>query len=181
MKRLLLLLPLLGLVGLIAVMGRGLSLDPREVDSPLVGKPAPSFASSRLHDGLPTSLEDLKGEVTLLNVWASWCVACRQEHPLLNDLARRGLVRIVGLNYKDGPDDALRWLERLGNPYAWSVIDFDGRIGIDYGVYGVPETFVLDAQGQIRAKRIGPITPDYLGAELLPLIASLQAEQEEQP
>ncbi len=176
MRKLLWGLPLLAALALILLLGRGLELDPREVDSPLVGKPAPDFASVRLDSGAATTLEALRGEVTLLNVWASWCVACMQEHPLLNDLSRSGQVRIVGLNYKDAQADATRWLARHGDPYAWSVVDRDGRIGIDYGVYGVPETFVLDRAGVIRAKRIGPITPDYLSQQLLPLVAELQAE-----
>nr|MBV6628817.1 DsbE family thiol:disulfide interchange protein [Oceanococcus sp. HetDA_MAG_MS8] len=170
-------LPIIAVGAMIWVLAQGLKLDPSEIESPLLNQAAPDFASTRLHDGLTTSLEDLRGEVTLLNVWASWCVACRQEHPLLNDMARANVVRIVGLNYKDTPEQAKDWLARLGNPYAWSVVDQSGRIGIDYGVYGVPETFVLDQQGVIRAKRIGPITPDYLEQQLLPLLDQLRAEQ----
>lgn len=176
MKRLVWSIPLLLIIGLILLLGRGLSLDPREVDSPLIDKAAPDFQAVTLHTGQPTSLADLKGEVTLLNVWASWCVACRHEHPLINQLSRAGVVRIIGLNYKDDPREGRRWLERHGDPYAWSVMDRDGRIGIDYGVYGVPETFVLDANGQIRAKRIGPVTAEYISGELIPLIKQLQQE-----
>lgn len=176
MKRFLLTLPLLVILMLTLVLGKGLVLDPRTVDSPLVGKPSPAFTGPRLDTGDPTSRDDLLGEVTLLNVWASWCVACRQEHPLLNQLARSGEVRVVGLNYKDEQRDGLRWLQQFGDPYVWSVADRDGRIGIDYGVYGVPETFVLDAAGVIRAKHIGPITPDYLRDELLPLVRALKQE-----
>ncbi len=176
MNKLIWSLPFLLIVALILLLGRGLELDPREVDSPLINKPAPRFESTTLQTGEPTSLDDILGEVTLLNVWASWCVACRQEHPLINQLARSGVVRIVGLNYKDERVNGLRWLEQHGDPYAWSVVDGDGRIGIDYGVYGVPETFVIDAKGQIRAKRIGPVTPDYISGELIPLIQQLKQE-----
>lgn len=176
MKRLGTLIPVVVVLAMIAVLYRGLSLDPREVDSPLVGKPAPDFQSTKLGTDAPTSLVDLLGEVTLLNVWASWCVACRQEHPIVNQLARSGAVRVVGLNYKDTTTDAQRWLQQHGNPYAWSVVDANGRIGIDYGVYGVPETFVLDKNGIIRAKRIGPVTPQYISEELLPLVKELNAE-----
>lgn len=170
-------LPIVAVLAMIWVLAQGLKLDPSEIESPLVNQAAPSFTSTRLGSGDKAALEDLRGEVTLFNVWASWCVACRQEHPLLNELARTGTVRIVGLNYKDEPTAAQDWLARLGNPYAWSVVDPKGRIGIDYGVYGVPETFVLDRAGIIRAKRIGPITPDYLQQELLPLVRELQAER----
>lgn len=168
--------PIVAVVAMIWVLAQGLKLDPSEIESPLVGQPAPEFRSTRLGDAQAATLNDLRGQVTLFNVWASWCVACRQEHPLLNALARQGVVRIVGLNYKDAPDEAQAWLQRLGNPYAWSVVDPTGRIGIDYGVYGVPETFVMDRQGIIRAKRIGPITADYLEQQLLPLVRELQAE-----
>jgi cytochrome c biogenesis protein CcmG/thiol:disulfide interchange protein DsbE len=170
-------LPIVAVLAMIWVLAQGLKLDPSEIESPLVNQAAPPFQSTRLGSGDKAALEDLQGEVTLFNVWASWCVACRQEHPLLNELARTGTVRIVGLNYKDEPAAAQDWLARLGNPYAWSVVDPKGRIGIDYGVYGVPETFVLDRAGTIRAKRIGPITPDYLQQELLPLVRELQAER----
>ncbi len=176
MNRLVWSIPLIVIVALILLLGRGLDLDPRKVDSPLINKPAPDFQATVLLSGEPTGLSDILGEVTLLNVWASWCVACRQEHPLMNQLARTGVVRIVGLNYKDARADGIRWLEQHGNPYAWSVADFDGRIGIDYGVYGVPETFIIDAKGQIRGKRIGPVTPDYISGELIPLIQKLQQE-----
>lgn len=176
MKRAVWAIPFLVILAMIALLAKGLKLDPREVDSPLVGLPAPAFSSVKLGSTETTSLDDLRGEVTLFNVWASWCVACRQEHPLMNQLARNGTVRIVGLNYKDTEVDGKRWLQQHGNPYAWSVVDRDGRIGIEYGVYGVPETFILDAQGTIRAKRIGPITSDYIREELLPLIDQLKSE-----
>lgn len=176
MRRLVWAIPLVLIAGLIFLLGQGLKLDPRVVDSPLIDKPAPDFTATRLDNGQPTGLDDMRGEVTLFNVWASWCVACRQEHPLLNQLSRSGLVRIVGLNYKDAREDGLRWLERHGDPYAWSVADINGRIGIDYGVYGVPETFIIDAAGHIRGKHIGPITADYISQELIPLIQQLKQE-----
>lgn len=176
MSRLIWALPLAAIIVMIALLAKGLKLDPREVESPLVGLPAPAFSATKLGSVDQTSRDDLLGEVTLFNVWASWCVACRQEHPLMNQLARGGIVRIVGLNYKDEEADGLRWLQQHGNPYAWSVADLDGRIGIDYGVYGVPETFVIDSKGIIRAKRIGPVTPDYIREELLPLINQLKSE-----
>jgi cytochrome c biogenesis protein CcmG/thiol:disulfide interchange protein DsbE len=118
--------------------------------------------------------EDLKGQVWLLNVWASWCVSCREEHPLLVDLAKQNVVPIYGLNYKDQREAALGWLQQFGNPYAASIADLDGRVGIDYGVYGVPETFVIDKNGIIRYKQIGPITPDALNNKIIPLVKKLQ-------
>lgn len=161
------------LVGFLAV---GLKLDPREVPSPLIDKPAPDFRLSELHAAERVlSPADLKGQVWLLNVWASWCVACRQEHPLLVEFSRTGEVPIYGLNYKDKRGDALVWLERLGNPYTASLMDADGRVGIDYGVYGVPETFVIDREGVIRYKQIGPLTPEVLRETVLPLVRELRA------
>ena len=153
----------------------GLRLDPREVPSPLVGKPAPAFDLPVLQQPdkhfVPA---DMKGKVWLLNVWASWCVTCREEHPLLVELSGKKVLPILGLNYKDKDDDAKAWLKRLGNPYDLSVVDADGRIGIDYGVYGVPETYLIDADGVIRFKQIGALTPAVLEQKLLPLARSLQ-------
>jgi cytochrome c biogenesis protein CcmG/thiol:disulfide interchange protein DsbE len=117
---------------------------------------------------------DMRGQVWLFNVWASWCVSCREEHPLLVELARAGTVPVIGLNYKDQTPDALQWLAQHGNPYLLSAVDANGNIGIDYGVYGVPETFVIDKQGVIRYKQIGPITPQALQEKILPLVAQLQ-------
>lgn len=173
MKRFL--LPLAVFVVLVVFLGIGLGLNPREVPSPLIDRPAPAFSLSQLHepDRFLTP-ESMKGQVWLLNVWASWCVACRQEHPLLVELGRSKVVPIVGLDYKDQRDDALRTLEQLGDPYVVSVVDADGRVGIDYGVTGVPETFLIDREGVIRYKQIGPITPDVLQNTLLPLIRKLQ-------
>ncbi len=166
--------PLGLLMGLILVLGIGLKLDPREVDSPLIGKPAPVFSLPLLGAEGQLSERDLSAAPSLFNVWSSWCVACRQEHPILMELARRGDVRLYGLNYKDAPEDALALLAREGNPYLASGMDRDGQVGIDWGVYGVPETFVVDRAGTIVAKRIGPLSWDYVQQELLPLLKELQ-------
>ena len=176
MKRLLVAVPLLVLLALIAVLGRGLSLDPREVDSPLIGKPAPAFTLPVLGGDQLATQALFEGEVSLLKVWASWCVACRAEHGILNALSQQPGMRIIGLNYKDEAGDAQRWLEQRGNPYVTSLRDYDGLVGIDWGVYGVPETFVIDRRGVIRAKRIGPLTWDYVNQDLLPLLQQLKAE-----
>ena len=153
----------------------GLKLDPREVPSPLIDKPAPPFRLALLQDPDKTLTPgDLKGKVWILNVWASWCVPCLQEHPLLVELSRQNLVPIYGLNYKDGRDNALAWLNKHGNPYTLSAMDADGRVGIDYGVYGVPETYVIDKDGVIRFKQIGPVTPKVLEQKILPLVRKLQ-------
>lgn len=167
--------PLVGFVVLIVFFGVGLTLKPSEVPSPLVNKPAPAFELTRLATPEQTfTPSTMQGKVWLLNVWASWCAACLQEHPILLDLARSGEVDIVGLNYKDNQDDALEWLKRHGNPYVLSVADSQGRVGIDYGVYGVPETFVIDAAGVIRFKYIGPVTAETVRSHLLPLIKELR-------
>ena len=186
--------PLIGFVVLVALLAVGLNLNPRDVPSPLVGKAAPAFSLPQL--AAPErafSPQDMLGKVWLLNVWASWCVSCRQEHPLLVDLAKRQTVPLVGLNYKevrgDGAIDidklapgaerqlvierAAGWLGKHGNPYTLSILDIDGRVGIDYGVYGVPETYVIDRTGIIRMKHTGPITPDVLSGKILPLLAEL--------
>jgi cytochrome c biogenesis protein CcmG, thiol:disulfide interchange protein DsbE len=170
------LVPLAIFIVLVAFLGIGLGLNPREVPSPLINKPAPAFQLPQLHRPDQTfSQQDMKGKVWLLNVWASWCVSCREEHPLLVQFARANVVPVYGLNYKDKPDDALAWLKQFGDPYALSIVDRDGRVGIDYGVYGVPETFVIDKQGAIRYKQIGPITPEALQNKILPLVKELQS------
>ena len=155
----------------------GLHRDPTLVPSPLVGKPVPDFAldpvKGREH-GL--SSQDLRGEVSLVNVFASWCVACRQEHSLLLAIEREGAIPIHGLNYKDAPDDAAGWLDALGDPYTRTGADLDGRVGIDWGVYGVPETFVVDRDGRIAYKHIGPVTPRVLDEIILPLARSSREE-----
>jgi cytochrome c biogenesis protein CcmG/thiol:disulfide interchange protein DsbE len=167
-------LPLGVFLLLVVLLGIGLGLNPREVPSPLIGRPAPAFTLPQLHEPQKSfSPQELRGKVWLLNVWASWCAACRDEHPLFVDLAKRGVVPIYGLNYKDRREDGIAWLRRYGDPYQLSVHDFDGRVGIDYGVYGVPETYVIDKQGVIRYKRIGPVTPDILQKKILPLVAEL--------
>ena len=186
--------PLVGFVVLLVFLAVGLNLNPRDVPSPLVGKPAPTF-------NLPVVAtpdkafgpKDMQGKVWLLNVWSSWCVSCRQEHPVLVEFAKRGSVPLIGLNYKEvrgdgetdvsklAPEDerklaltrANQWLDTHGNPYTLSVLDMDGRVGIDYGVYGVPETYVIDKAGVIRMKHTGPITPDVLEQKILPLISEL--------
>jgi cytochrome c biogenesis protein CcmG/thiol:disulfide interchange protein DsbE len=186
--------PLVGFVVLVALLAVGLNLNPRDVPSPLVGKPAPNFSLPQLAAPEQTfSPKEMLGKVWLLNVWASWCVSCRQEHPLLVELARRQTVPLVGLNYKevrgDGGIDlaklaqgaekqlvverAAGWLAKHGNPYTLSVLDIDGRVGIEYGVYGVPETYVIDKAGVIRMKHTGPITPDIFSGKILPLLAEL--------
>jgi cytochrome c biogenesis protein CcmG/thiol:disulfide interchange protein DsbE len=174
MKALKFLIPLAIFVVLVAFLAVGLTRDPREVPSPFIGKPAPAFNLPAVHEAQGGfSPEQMKGKVWLLNVWASWCVSCRVEHPVLNEMSRNGVVPIVGLNYKDARADAQRWLERNGNPYQLSAWDLEGRVGIDYGVYGAPETFVVDKQGIIRYKQIGPITPEVLEKTLLPMLRKL--------
>ncbi len=169
-------IPLAVFVVLVVFLGIGLGLNPREVPSPLIGKSAPAFELAQLHqsDKVFTN-KDMLGKVWLLNVWASWCVSCREEHPVLLDLAKSNVVPVFGLNYKDQRDEALAWLKRFGDPYALSVMDSAGRIGMDYGVYGVPETFVIDKAGVIRYKQIGPVTPKILTEKILPLIRTLQS------
>ena len=160
------------LLGFLAV---GLNLNPREVPSPFIGKPAPAFDLPRLDDPAQRiTNQDLAGKVWILNVWASWCAACHDEHPVLVEFARRGKVPIYGLNYKDERGNAIAWLSRLGNPYAASLSDTDGRVGINFGVYGVPETFVIDRDGIIRKKHIGPLSPEVWTQEVLPLIQKLK-------
>jgi cytochrome c biogenesis protein CcmG/thiol:disulfide interchange protein DsbE len=168
-------LPLGVFLALVVLLAIGLNLNPREVPSPLIDKPAPAFELPRLHAPDQTfSSQSMKGQVWILNVWASWCVACREEHRVLVDLAKRGVVPILGLNYKDRREDALGWLQHLGDPYRISLVDLDGKVGIDYGVYGVPETYVIDRAGVIRYKRIGPVTPEILQQKILPLISELK-------
>ena len=166
----------LGIFLVLAVfLAVGLGLNPREVPSPLIDKEAPAFRLPQLRDpGLTLGTDDLKGKVWMLNVWASWCVACLDEHPILVEFSKRNVLPIYGLNYKDKREDALAWLGKHGNPYTLSVQDGDGRVGIDYGVYGVPETYVIDRNGIIRYKRIGPVTVQILQEKILPLLKQLQ-------
>ena len=177
MKRVaLFLVPLAGFIVLAVFLLRGLWLNPREVPSPLIGKPAPAFELPQLAAEHRFASKDMLGQVWIFNVWASWCTPCRVEHPLWNQLAAQKLVPIVGLNYKDAPDAAKRWLAELGDPYLLNVSDRDGRVGIDYGVYGVPETFVIDKQGVIRHKHIGPVTAEAIEKKIVPLVRELQRE-----
>jgi cytochrome c biogenesis protein CcmG/thiol:disulfide interchange protein DsbE len=172
MKRFL--LPLGSFLVLVAFLGIGLRLNPREIPSPFIDKAAPAFSLAQLHESdRQFSPQDMHGKVWLLNVWASWCVACRQEHPALMDLAKQAVVPILGLNYKDVREDGINWLAEHGNPYVLSAFDGNGRVGIDYGVYGVPETFIIDKQGVVRYKHIGPLTAKIINDKLLPLIKEL--------
>jgi cytochrome c biogenesis protein CcmG, thiol:disulfide interchange protein DsbE len=168
-------LPLAVFAILAVFLALGLTHDPREVPSPFIGKPAPAFTLAELHQAdRAFTPADMKGKVWLLNVWASWCVSCRVEHPLLVEMAKQGAVPIVGLDYKDKRDDGLQWLAKHGDPYRVSAFDDAGKVAIDYGVYGVPETFVIDKQGVIRYKQIGPITPEALQKRILPLVKELE-------
>jgi len=170
------LIPLALFIVLVVFLAIGLNLNPREVPSPLIDKPAPAFELTRLDDPVRSlKAEDLRGQVWLLNVWASWCVACLQEHPVLLAFSKSSPVPIYGLNYKDQRDAAFAWLGKHGNPYTASLVDTDGRVGIDYGVYGVPETFLIDRQGTIRFKHIGPVTEDVLKREIVPMIEKLRS------
>lgn len=173
--RLKFLIPLVLFFVMVGFLGKGLFLDPRKVPSPLIGKPAPAFVAPILGEADKMfSSADMKGKVWLLNTWASWCAACRDEHPLLVEMLAHD-IPLYGLAYKDTDEASLQMLEELGNPYILSATDADGRIGIDYGVYGVPETYVIDKEGIIRYKQIGPITPDSLRNIILPLLKALQA------
>ena len=168
-------LPLAIFVVVLVFLFLGLFRDPREVPSPLIGKPAPQFSLAQLREpGRTLTPADMRGKVWLLNVWASWCVSCRVEHPLLVELAKTNIVPVIGLAYKDKPEDGLAWLASNGDPYTLSIVDRDGRVGIDFGVYGVPETFVIDKNGIIRYKQIGPLTADALKQTILPLVRELQ-------
>ncbi len=169
------LIPFLIFVVLAVFFWQGLSLNPSTVPSPLIDKAAPAFSLPQLHE--PDKVitpADLNGQVWMFNVWASWCVSCRQEHPVLMQLAKTGVVPIYGLNYKDAREDAIRWLQQFGNPYVASAFDLEGQVGIDYGVYGVPETYVVDRAGVIRHKHIGPVSQEILQNEILPIVRKLK-------
>jgi len=168
------LLPLAFFAVLVGFLAVGLNRDPREVPSPLIDKPAPAFELPQLAAADQRfSPESMKGRVWMLNVWASWCTACREEHPVLMELSKSKVVPLIGLDYKDQRPDALKILARAGDPYQLSVHDLDGRVGINYGVYGVPETFLIDKNGVIRHKQIGPVTEQALRETILPLIDKL--------
>jgi cytochrome c biogenesis protein CcmG/thiol:disulfide interchange protein DsbE len=175
--RLRFILPLMAFLVMVVFLGIGLKLDPHEVPSPHINKPAPAFTLPQLHEPQKTfSPADMKGKVWLLNVWASWCVSCRQEHIYLTEFARDGSINLMGLNYKDEPAAAMQWLERLGNPYKISISDIDGMAGLDWGVYGVPETFIIDKKGIVRHKQTGPVDPTILQTIIMPLIEQLNRE-----
>ena len=194
MKGLRFIIPLAAFGVLVAFLAVGLKLNPREVPSPLIGKPAPAFALTHLGDANKTlGRDDMKGKVWLLNVWASWCVSCRQEHPILVQFSKNVDVPLIGLHYKEVRGDggldmsklpaeeerklalqrANGWLRDHGDPYRLTAMDIDGRVGIDFGVYGVPETYVIDKEGIIRMKHTGPITPEVLAKKIMPLLAEL--------
>lgn len=171
------LIPLGLFLVLVVFLAIGLTRDPRALPSALLDKPAPTFRLPQLKDPAKTfSAEDMRGKVWLMNVWASWCISCRDEHPYLFQYAKSGAVPIYGLNYKDKPEDALSWLGELGDPYVLSAVDLDGRVGIDYGVYGAPETYVIDKTGTIRLKHVGPVTPDVWSKQVLPLVQELNRQ-----
>ena len=159
---------------LLALLAYGLTRDPKLVPSPLIEKMAPSFNLPKLSDRSQNfAPEQLRGQVWMLNVWASWCVACRSEHPVITRLSTMKLLDIIGLNYKDEPTDGKRWLQQFGNPYTLTAVDYDGRVGINWGVYGVPETFIIGKDGLIKYKHIGPVTDQALDDKIVPLIKSL--------
>lgn len=166
------LIPLIVFVAIGFLLYSGIGKDPRLVPSPLVGKPIPEFSAPALHD--PTRIvtrASLLGTPYLLNVFGSWCPSCREEHPVLAEFAKRGAFKLVGFNWKDQPEDAERWLAQFGDPYAEIITDLDGRLGIDFGVYGAPETFVISADGMVLHKHVGPLDPETIEKEILPLLA----------
>lgn len=173
------LLPLLAFALLALLLGLGVlrnsGKDTSAIPSPLLGKPAPAFSLPVLGEpGRLVSNDDLRGEPYLLNVWGSWCPACRDEHPVVTELAKSGRIKVVGYDYKDEPEDAQRWLQQFGNPYSLVIADLDGRAALDWGIYGAPETFLVDAQGVIRWKFVGPLTPEVVQQQLLPMLETLE-------
>lgn len=167
-------LPLIVFLGIAFFLFRGLSLNPSEVPSPLIGRKVPDFSVPLLRDGNQVlAARDLMGKVYLLNVWGSWCVSCREEHPVLVELAKKGSIPIYGLNWKDKHEDAVAWLQRFGDPYVESGVDRDGRVAIDFGVYGAPETYLVDREGIIRFKQTGPLTWKIIEDKIMPLIARM--------
>ena len=166
------LIPLLSFLGLALLLGIGLTLDPKAIPSTMIGKPAPEFSLPLLSDNeAQFKPADMKGKRWILNVWASWCVSCRYEHPLLNELAASGAVPIVGLNYKDGEAEAVQWLAERGNPYVATPADINGSAGIEWGVIAVPETFIIDESGTVIYKFSGPITREVVSKEMWPLLS----------
>ncbi len=169
-------LPLVLFALLVVLFIVGMQLDPRKVPSPLIDKPLPQFDLAQLHDAdLTINNDSFSGEVVLVNVWASWCVSCRYEHPILMEYSRSGEVALYGMNYKDTRENALEWLKQYGDPYRTSAFDPLGRTGMDFGVYGVPETYVLDKEGVLRYKHIGPISQQDLDDTIVPLIKKLRS------
>lgn len=169
--------PLIVFALLVAVLGVGLTLDPKKIPSPLIGKSAEQFTLPTLRDASKTvGSKQLEGKVTMLNVWATWCFACKQEHPILNQIAKSGVVDLYGLNWKDDRDKAIALLDQSGDPYTKVAFDEDGKVAIDFGVYGAPETFIIDKKGIIRHKVIGPISWQEWTDNLQPMINRLQAE-----
>lgn len=169
------LIPLGIFIVLLGFLAIGLTLKPHEIPSPLINKPAPVFSAPVLNQpGQSFSSKDMLGKVWLLNTWASWCVACRVEHPILVEFAKAKSIPIIGLDYKDQEAEGLKWLARYGNPYDIAITDKDGRIAIDFGVYGVPESFLIDKAGIIRYKQIGPITDEAMIEKIIPMIRELQ-------
>lgn len=172
------LLPLVLFMALAGFLAKGLTLNPSELPSPLIDKDAPTFNIDKLPEGAGQfNSADMMGQVWVLNVWASWCGPCVQEHPFMVELAQNSRVPLIGLNYKDSPGDAMPWLEKLGNPYTHLLDDRQGSVGLDWGVYGVPETFVIDRLGRIRYKHVGPVDAAALQGNLLTIIDQLQREQ----
>lgn len=170
--------PLLVFVVLVGFLWVGLKLNPREVPSPFVGKPLPTFELPKLMaEGEAIAPKDMLGKVWMLNVFASWCFACRAEHEVLTNFIEREKVPVLGLNYKDEGKDAKEWLRQLGNPYEAIAVDLEGKVGIDLGVYGVPETFIIDQQGIVRYKLTGPVSENSARDELLPVIMKLRQGQ----
>ncbi len=170
-------LPLVLFLVLAAFLFKGLGRDTSEVPSPLIGKPAPTFTLPQLHNPEKKfSSQEMKGQVWMLNVWASWCGACKDEHPVLMSLAQQNIVPIYGMDYKDKRADGEATLRNSGDPYTLAISDTDGRVGFDYGVYGVPETYIIDKQGVIRDKLIGPVTRQNWRERLLPLIEELKKQ-----
>lgn len=169
------LIPLALFIVVAGFLAAGLKLNPREIPSALIDKPAPNFTLPRLLEPEKEfSPKQMLGRVWLFNIWGTWCPSCRQEHPVLVDLAKRNIVPIIGLDYKDENAKAIQWLEQLGNPYEMTAVDADGRIAIDWGFYGAPETFVIDKLGNIRYKHIGPVSANDLETKILPLVKQLQ-------
>ena len=175
-------LPLLVFLALAMLLAAGVWMsrkpDRDVLPSPLIGKPAPAFALPVLHEPTRTvRLDDLKGQPFLLNVWGSWCVECRVEHPVLTKFAESKRLRVIGYNWKDEPADALRWLEQFGNPFWLVLADVEGRSAIDWGIYGAPETFRVDRHGMIQWKHVGPLTDAIIANELLPALQAIEGSR----